>query len=206
MKNISLILNGVLLVAVAILYYLHFSSSPDSPAASSGSQSDLKVAYINSDSVLEHYEYFKVNRERIEAKGKKLEQDMRNRAQSLQNDYEAYQRNVSNLTIGQAKTIEENLGQKQQNLELYRQSLAQQMMEEQNKMNTELYGKITKYLKKYGQENGLQVVLKFDQTSDLLFGGDSLDITTPVIAGLNEEYKTESAKGPEVKTDTTAKK
>ena len=56
MKNISLILNGVLLVAVAILYYLHFSSSPDSPAASSGAAADLKVAYINSDSVLEHYE------------------------------------------------------------------------------------------------------------------------------------------------------
>jgi len=206
MKNISLILNGVLLVAVAILYYLHFSSSSPAQTASTSASTDLKFAYINSDSVLEHYEYFKVNRDKLEAKRKKLDQDMRNRAQSLQNDYEAYQRNLSNLTIGQAKAVEEDLGKKQQNLELYGQSLQQEMMNEQSKVNTELYAKVTQYLKKYGQENGLQVVLKFDPSSDLLFGGDSLDITKQVVAGLNEDYKNESAIGGDVKKDSTAKK
>ena len=206
MKNISLVLNGVLLVAVAILYYLHFSASPASQPAASGAPTDLKLAYINSDSVLRNYEYFKLNRDKLEAKSKKLDQDLRNRAQSLQNEIEAYQRNLSNLTIGQAKAIEEDLGKKQQNLELYRQSLEQELMTEQSKMNTELYSKVTAFLKKYGQENGLQVVLKFDPSSDLLFGGDSLDITKPVVDGLNQEYSAESAKGGAVKKDTTAKK
>jgi len=204
MKNISLILNGVLLVAVVVLYYLHFSSNSPSQAAVSPTPNDLKFAYINSDSVLKHYEYFKVNRTKLEAKGKKLDQDLRNRAQSLQNDFEAYQRNLSNLTIGQAKAIEEDLGKKQQNLELYRQSLEQEMLTEQSKMNTDLYAKVTQFLKKYGQENGLQVVLKFDPSSDLLFGGDSLDITTPVVNGLNEAYKTEAA--GEVKKDSITRK
>lgn len=205
MKNISLILNGVLLVAVAILYYLHFSAPSAAKEVVSASPVSLKFAYINSDSVLKYYEYFKVNRDRLESKGKKMDQDLRNRVQSLQNDYDSYQRNLSNLTIGQAKAIEEDLGKKQQNLEMYRQSLAQEMMGEEQKMNTELYDKVTKYLKKYGQENGLQVVLKFDPSSDLLFGGDSLDITRQVISGLNDEYKSESLKGGAVKKDTATK-
>jgi outer membrane protein len=205
MKNFSLILNAVLLVAVAVLYYLHFSAEKAEAQTLPATSSDLKVAYINSDTVLKYYEYFKVNRDKLESKGKKLDQDLRNRAQSLQNDYEAYQRNLSNLTIGQAKAVEEDLGKKQQNLEMYRQSLAQQMMGEEQKMTLELYGKVTKYLKKYGQENGLQVVLKFDPSSDLLFGGDSLDITKQVIAGLNEDYKAEAAQAP-AKKDSTAKK
>lgn len=202
MKNISLILNGVLLVAVAVLYYLHFSAGPAQANPLPASSSDLKVAYINSDTVLKYYEYFKVNRGKLESKQKKLEQDLRNRAQSLQNDYEAYQRNLSNLTIGQAKAIEEDLGKKQQNLEMYRQSLGQELMTEEQKMTLELYGKVTTYLKKYGEENGLQVVLKYDPSSDLLFGGDSLDITKQVIDGLNADYKAEAT----VKKDTTAKK
>ena len=76
---------------------------------------DLKVAYINSDSVLKYYDYYKEVRTRFETKGKKLDQDLQNRAQSLQNEIGAYQRNVNTMTIGQAKAVEEDLGKKQQN-------------------------------------------------------------------------------------------
>jgi outer membrane protein len=205
MKNISLILNAILFVAVAVLYYLHFS--PKSTAVVGGEPSthasDLKIAYINSDSVLKYYEFFNVNREKLETKGKKLDQDFRNRAQSLQNDINAYQQNLGSMTIGQAKAVEEDLGKKQQNLQLYQRSLEQEIMTEQAKMNEELYAKITAYLKEYGEEKGLEVVLKYDPSSDLLYGGKTIDITPDVIAGLNTAYKAETAK-PTAKNDTTA--
>ncbi len=206
MKNLSLILNAVLIVAVVVLYYLHFSGGPAS--SSSGTlpvPGDTKIAYIQSDSVLKNYEYFKVTRERLESKGKKLDADLRNRAQGLQNDYEAYQRNVGNLTIGQAKSLEEDLQKKQQNLQLYQQSLSQEMGSEEQKITQDLYLRVTNFLKKYGNEKGLQVVLKMDASSDLLFGGDSLDITKDVTAGLNEAYQLEK-KSPVTKKDSTATK
>ncbi len=206
MKNISLILNAILFVAVAVLYYLQFS--PKSNAVdgdSSASVSDLKIAYISSDSVLKYYEFFNVNKEKLETKGKKLDQDFTNRAQSLQNDVSAYQRNRGNMTIGQANAVEQDLGKKQQNLQLYQRSLEQEIMAEQTKMNEELYARITKYLKQYSEEKGIQVVLKYDPTSDLLYGGKAIDITQDVTKGLNEAFKVESTK-PVVKTDTTAAK
>ena len=52
MKNISLILNAILLLAVGVLFYLHFAgkaTSSDSTAIVS--PGELKMAYINSDSV-----------------------------------------------------------------------------------------------------------------------------------------------------------
>jgi len=206
MKNISLILNAILFVAVAVLYYLQFS--PKSKAVvedNSSNVSDLKIAYINSDSVLKYYEFFNVNKGKLEAKGKKLDQDFRNRAQSLQNDISAYQRNVGSMTIGQAKAVEEDLGKKQQNLQLYQRSLEQEIMTEQSKMNEELYAKITAFLKQYGEEKGLQVVLKYDPSSDLLYGGKTIDITQDVIKGLNEAFTVENAK-PATKADSTSTK
>lgn len=207
MKNVSLGLNIVLLVAVGVLYYLHFSHKGSSGTSSSPVEvGDLSIAYINSDSVLKHYEFLKDNQVVIEAKTKKMDSDYRNRAQSLQNEITAYQRNVSNLTIGQARALEEDLTKKQQNLQMYQQSLSQELMNEESKLNKELYDRITTYLKKYGQENGLQVVLKFDPTSDVLYGVEALDITNIVVKGLNDEYKTEKEGGKNTKSDSTSTK
>ena len=47
--------------------------------------------------------------------------------------------------------------------------------------------------------------MKFDPTSDVLYGKSALDITKAVVDGLNEQYTTEK-NGTKVKTDSTAKK
>ncbi len=199
MKNISLILNGVLLLAVGVLYFLFFSNKKSNQSTVTA-PSDLKIAYIKSDTVLKYYDYFKEMKVIYEAKNKRLDQDLQNRAQSLQNDINAYQRNVSNLTIGQAKAVEEDLGKKQQNFRLFQQSVEQEVVNDQTKLQGELYGKITTFLKKYAEGSGLQVVLKYDQSSDVLFGGPGIDVSQDVIKGLNEEYK--ASKPGAVKADT----
>jgi outer membrane protein len=202
MKNISLILNAILLVAVGVLYYFQFSGSKPSGQSGGSSSVPSKIAYINSDTVLKYYEFSKSGVSKLEEKGKRMEQDLKNRAMSLQNEIENYQRTRNSLTIGQAQAIEEDLGKKQQNFQMYQQSAAQQMDDDQNKMSRELYEKVTQFLAKYGKENGLQFVLKYNPSSDLLFAGDSLDISKQVIEGLNAEFKTETT----AKKDSTSTK
>lgn len=215
MKNLSLILNVVLLIAVGVLFFLHFSGNKQSGGSVSGTAaasipSDIKVAYINSDTVLEHYEYLKAKRLQLEEKTKKIEQEYRTRAQGLQNEFTAYQRNVNNMTLGQVKAVEEDLGKKQQNLQLYQQSISQQLMEEEQKLNRELYERVTKFLKQYAADNNIQVVLKYDPTSDLLFAGEALDVSQDVIKGLNTAYQSEgkggTSKAPAAKDTTSTKK
>lgn len=204
MKNISLVLNGVLILAVAVLYYLHFSGPSQAKLADSASAANLKMAYINSDSVLKYYDYFKASREKLEAKGSQLDRDLKARATGLQGEFESYQRNRNSMTIGQAQAVEEDLTKKRNNLQLYQESLSQQMLADQDRMTKELYNKVTSFLRKYGEENNLQVVFKYDATSDLLFASDSMDISTTVVKGLNEAYRLEMA-APAAK-DSTAKK
>jgi outer membrane protein len=208
MKNLSLVLNAVLLIAVAVLFYLHFSSknpssSSDGSAIAGG---DLTVAYVNSDSVVKHYEYLKVTNKAFEEKTAKMDQDYSNRVNSLRNEFAAYQRNVNSMTLGQVKATEEDLQKKQQNLAMYEQTLRQQLGEEQDKIRKELYDRVTNYLKKYGKEKGLQVVLKNDPTSDVLYVNEALDISDAVIKGLNAEYASEKTGTPGAKSDSTATK
>ena len=205
MKNLSLALNAVLLVAMAVLYYFHFSGPSVEKGSGTGSPKDIKVAYVNSDTILKYYEFFKVNRDKLQAKGARLDQDLKNRAQSFQSDYEAFQRNANNMTPNQFRAVEEDLGKKRQNLQLYQESLSQEMLVDQEKLTKELYSKITTFLKKYSDENGLQAILKYDASSDLLYGNDSLDISKIVLQGLNESYQSEQATAAP-KSDSTAKK
>jgi outer membrane protein len=209
MKNLSLILNIVLLIAVGVLYYLHFAGpkagSTTGSTANDAMLSDLKIAYINSDSVLKYYDYLKVNKQQLEAKTQKMGQDYRNRAQGLENEFNAYQRSMNSMTIGQVRATEENLQKKQQNLQLYQQTLQQQLMQEEANLQKQLYDRITTFLKDYSAQKGLQVVFKYDPTSDMLYGGNGLDISQDVITGLNDAYKTEKG-GTEAKGDSLAKK
>jgi outer membrane protein len=202
MKNISLILNIVLLVAVAVLYYLHFSAGKPAAAKSeTGIPSDIRIAYVNSDTIGKYYNYLKDTRDVMEAKTKRMDSDFQKRAQGLQNEIAAYQRNVNNMTLGQVKATEEDLGKKQQNLQMYQQRLSQEVMQDEARINKELYDKVTAYLSKYGEEKGIQVILKYDPTSDVLHASNALDVTKEVIAGLNEQYKADTSKTG-AKTDT----
>ena len=74
MKNLSLILNAVLLVAVGVLFYLHFSGGKPASGGSelqlSGVPGDVKIAYINSDSVFKNYDYLKANKVQTGRKNK----------------------------------------------------------------------------------------------------------------------------------------
>ena len=204
MKNISLAFNAILARAVMFLYYLHFSGSSKAQQTDLASGGNLRLAYINSDSVLKYYDYFKASREKLEAKGMQLDKDLKARATGLQGEFDSYQRSVNSLTIGQARAVEEDLTKKRQNLQLYQESLSQQMAVDQERMTKELYDKVTSFLRKYGEDNNLQIVFKYDATSDVLFASDSMDISTTVVKGLNEAYRLE--KSMPAATDSVTKK
>ncbi len=211
MKNLSLVLNVILLIAVGVLYVLHFTGREKSEAinevqTSGGISSSLRqLAYVNSDSLLQNYDYFKDKADELEAKRAKLEAEYTNRAQGLQNEINDFQRNAQNMTMAQARAVEENLTQKQQNLIRYQQTLQQELMNDENVVNNELYDNVANYLEEFGRRNNLQLVLTYTKGSGVLYANDSLDITQEVIVGLNDEYGKKSGKQGNINDTTKAK-
>jgi len=191
-KNLSVVLNIVLLVAVAILYVLHFSSSSTEKNTDQNAEinkiENSNIVYINSDSVVANYEYLKDKQVELEKKGKKLDAEYKNRVQGLQTEINNYQQNAANLTMGQARAVEEDLMKKQQNLKLYEQSLMQELSNDEALISQELYNKVSEVVAEYGKENGIHVVLKYNQGSDVLYANEGMDITAKVIEMLNTRY------------------
>ena len=150
MKNFSIVLNVILAVAVIVLYVLHFTGGQNSDSTqntSSGvSPSNLSIAYVNSDSLLSNYDYFAELEKKFTDKREKLNAEYQNRAEGLQREISNFQSTAGNMTISQARAVEEDLRKKQQNLLMYQEQLGQQLMQEEATMNSDLYDKVSNYL------------------------------------------------------------
>ena len=205
MKNLSLILNAILILAVGYLYIAEFTDNDDADDAvnSSGmSASDLSIAYVNSDTLLSKYSYYEEVSKTLEEKGQKLQQEYTRRAEGLQKQIEDYQRTMTNMTIAQARAVEEDLGNKRQNLMQYQESINQQLYQEQAKITQDLYEKVAAFLKTYGEDHGLQVVLTYTPGSGVWYANEELNITEQVVEGLNTEHETGSVLNPADSTVT----
>jgi outer membrane protein len=199
-KYLSIFLNVILLVAVIILFILHFSGEngrtgdPTTQVSDTTMPEKITIVYINEDSLLENYDYFKELASGLENKRKNLESDYTSKAQGLQTEIANFQRNAGNMTISQARAVEEDLMRKQQNLLKYQETLAQDMMKEEADVNRRLYDRVSDYLEDYAQQNGYTVVLNYKPGSSLLYGHKAMDVTKEVVQGLNVEYKDSKSK------------
>lgn len=151
---------------------------------------DEKIVYVNSDSLLTKYQYFKDIKVKLEAKTNAAQKDMAAKAQAFQREVAQYQQQQNTLPADQRAATEERLGRKDQELKAYQQNAGAALQNEQMQENEKLYDKIADYLKVYAKKKGYKMVLTYSKgNSAILFADESLDVTSEVIVGLNEAYK-----------------
>ncbi|SER56026.1 OmpH family outer membrane protein [Pedobacter rhizosphaerae] len=148
-----------------------------------------KIVFINQDSLLTKYEYYKDLKVKFEGKTKSAQSDMQAKGQAFQREVAQYQQTAGNLSADQRKETEERLARKQQELQTYQQNAGGALQNEQAVETEKLYDKVAGYLKTYAKEKGYKMVLTYSKgNSAILFADESLDVTTDVIKGLNAEY------------------
>jgi outer membrane protein len=188
MKSISWVVNGVLAIAVIVLYFLHFNSS-NLPVKSAALSSDnVKIAYFEIDSIQNNYEFFKDVKSALQVK------DMDNAKQltALKNAYIAkyqdLQKNGQYLSQAEVGSRQQDLVQAEKNYTNKEQQLSQELQEESFKRLQEVKKKIEVYLEKYNKNKTFAYI--FSSNPDLMYYKDTAyDITADIIKGLNDEYK-----------------
>ena len=151
------------------------------------------IVYVNSDSLLNNYEYFKTIKDKFQAKSKKAQTDLTAKGSAFQREVAAYQQNAANLSAEQRATTEERLARKQQELQTFNQNAGNALASEEASENEKLYNKVSEFLKKHAKAKGYKMVLTYSKSNPtVLFADESLDVTKEVVAGLNEEFKKEN--------------
>ena len=159
-------------------------STPTGTAATSGS-----IVYVNQDTLLSKYDYFKDMSKRLEEKGKSAQNDVGSRQQALQREGAEYQKGANTLSADQRATTEQRLQREAQEFQQYQQNAAAQFQNEQADEQKKLYEKVAAFMKDYAKEKGYKMVLTFQKGNTTMWYGDpGLDVTSDVIKRLNDAY------------------
>lgn len=196
MRNISLVLNIVLLISVGILYYLHFKTKPGTTDEDESTNRYLPVSnsgivFVNSDSLLDEYEFYKNEKKQFEAAQNRIKNELQSQGEKLQQEVEVYQQQAIGMTDTERAKKEEQLTMKQQQIMQKKEELLDKLDADQSKSSEELYSRLNKYLKKLNNGRNYNYVLGFQKGGGILFANDSLNITKDVVEGLNKEYAEE---------------
>lgn len=192
MKNFTIGLNVFLVAAVAILFYLHFSSTKKSTLTLQANKQEInnnfKIAYFEMDSIENNYEYLKDVRNTLRA----LEQQKSSELLGLKNANKAklsdYQKKGNAMTQEEMVKANDDLMKLDNELKTQEQIKSQELQDESMKKIQAVKKEIEDYLKDFNKDKNYSYILS--SSTDIIYLKDSIyNITNEVIKGLNEQYK-----------------
>ncbi len=202
MKNsVQSIINIILGIAVAVLAYMQFKGT----SAPKDFVQGKKIVYVNTDSLLNNYNFYKDTQKEFENKTYNLQVDLGNRERSLQNEVAAIQQRAQAGQMSQVdmQAADLQLKKKGGDLQGYSQAAQQKLAEEQAKRVDLIYNNIRDYIKSMNGANKYDFVLGYAKGGGILYADNNVEVTNAIIKGLNDQYK---AKAKPVVADSTAKK
>lgn len=192
MKNINTILNVVLGIAVAVLFYFQFSGSKPSVAAGSKAVAagDFRIAYFEIDSVESQFNYYKEVSNAIQAKAQQNNNELNQLKEVFASKYQELQKNGQRMTEAEVNARQQELQQMDKTFKSKEQMMNNEMQDESMKKLQDVKKKITDYLAEYNKSKGYAFIL--GNNSDMLsmyYKDTAYDITADLVKGLNELYK-----------------
>lgn len=200
-SKISLIVSvcAIAVSVIAIILSLQSKTNVDSADAEGGrtksvvsdSLSDIKIAYINLDTLLLEYKLSVQLNEDLMLHQSRSRANLEGQIKQFERDYTNFMEKVqtgSFISQASMESQQKELMEKQQRLERLDQQLSEELMLKQAEMNEQLYDTIMNFMQEFN--NGkFNLVLGNAAGSAVLYALPEMNITREVIDALNERYE-----------------
>ena len=174
----------------------------EQPAAAETAQTgDLKIAYVEVDSLMTQYEFCKEFSLVLQKKSNNARNTLTQKGQQLQNAAANFQQKLNNNAFTsreQAESQQAAIQRQQQSLQELQARLENELANETAKYNEALRDSLMHFLDAYNKDKKFDLILT-KQGDNILYAAKRFDITKDVINGLNKRYK--PTKQAETKTE-----
>jgi outer membrane protein len=158
------------------------------------SPGQMKVAYVNLDSLNAQYLFITEKSAELEKNATAAETKVKNEAALRQREVDeliAYAQK-GNLPADEQATVQNRLGQLQNELAQIQQREEEMLMQSEAALQEDLRKKLEVYTANYAKANGWDYIFSYQSTAPLiLFANPIYDLTSEIVKGLNAEYETE---------------
>ncbi len=186
-------------LAAALVWLIILNFGPDKNTVEDKEEAEnqkqehtgLRVAYINTDSLLMNYKLAKELNKQFTSQQKQSQRELENRMQRFQKNYQEFQEKVQRggfLTQSSAEAQQQELMAEQQELEKLNQQLSNNLMAKEQSINQELYDSVFTFVKHYNQDKKYDLILNNTMGGSLIYGKQKFNITNEVLQELNARY------------------
>ncbi len=195
MKNASLILNVVLVLAVAVLFYLHFSSSTKQevvkPVTSSTGKvpsGDFRIAYFEMDSINNSFALVKDVRSELSKEEEHMNSELARLQKTYNDRFVQYQSQGKNMSSIESEKANREIVQMQQKFTASKQEMEQHLQDLSMRKMQEVKVKVEDFLKEYNKAKGYSYILAYEP-GFMFYRDSAYNITADLVKGLNDQYK-----------------
>lgn len=200
MKKTKYILKGFLMLAMAFM----FTQCADNKNANEGNATpaaalasgELKIAYVEIDSLLTKYRFWNDLNEMMIQKEENIRTTLNEKAKELEQEMREFQRKLENNGFASRERAEqENLriAQKQRDLQQLQEKLANELQTENQKNSLQLRDSINSFMKIYNKDKGYSLIFSNTGFDNLLYADKAFNITEEIVEGLNARYTPSAA-------------
>ena len=191
MKNLSSVLNVVLLAAVAVLFYLVLGGKTEPVEEAKvvtlapKDSEKLSVAYVNMDSLQVYYNYYKQLLEEFQVDAKKAEKALLKKQGVFQENVKLFEEKASTMTQQEFEYYRNDLEQTRQKMMADQQEVERGLMAKEQELMLIMKVEVDSVIAMIKDESHLDFVFTYPLGSGLLYADDSHDLTPLVTEKLN---------------------
>nr|WP_297169104.1 OmpH family outer membrane protein [uncultured Dysgonomonas sp.] len=196
MKNLSLVINGILAVAIIILFILFFKTKTNTENAPSlkfenDTTVTLPIAYVNIDSVLTNYQYAKEASDALMKKTEASRASINQKQKQLVSEQQEFQRKYQNNAFLSQERAEQEAARIQKlgaELEQTAGRLDNELTMEQIRVNNQLADSVRLCIKEFNKTANYHIIFSNSGLDNVLYAKEKYNITDKVIEMLNARH------------------
>ena len=209
-KNLIRMMAIAAVMGVAVTSCDKSAPKMDEKAVEQQAPVELKIAFVEVDSIMTQYAFCKDYTQILQKKGQNIQTTLAGKQRSLEQAAANFQQKLQQnaYTREQAEGIQASLQKQAADLDVLNQRLTNEFQTETDKYNNALRDSIQNFLARYNKDKKYSLILS-KAGDNLLYADEAFDITAEVIAGLNKAYKPgkkDAAKKETAKDDSADKK
>jgi len=196
MKNAGLILNIILLVAVAVLFYLHFSSKEKTAVPvvrsvandTSRSSNNFRIAYFELDSIESSFAMVKDITKDLNQKEQQLSNQLARMEKNLYDKAGEYQSRAKTMSQTESEMATNDINRMKKDFEDQKDRARQDYQNYSFRRTNEIKQAIQDFLADYNKTRGYSYIIS-NEAGFMYYKDTIYNITSDVVKGLNARYK-----------------
>ena len=192
MKKTNFILNGFLALAIGLMFAQcagnNNASTTSAPVAGTTGSSNMKIAFVEIDSLLTKYNFWNDLSEQMLKKEENIRTTLNEKGKKLEAEAREFERKIQNNGFTSRERAEQEQARLMKQQQELQQKLANDLAAENQKNSLELRDSINSFLNEYNKSKGYDLIISNTAFDNLLYGNPALNITNEIVEGLNARY------------------